>query len=464
MVEVPEDLKDLAGAFERLVGAVQRSRKRAEGDRSVDYAQVEAEYQRLAQEIERTAHEKTLSQFAQDAERVIVGGRTYVRVLESDAVFRTRVGEVRVNRWLYREEGVRNGETIDPIELRIGSVDRWLPGAARQIAHLMQEGTSREAETTTRELGVLPYSRSSFQRVGDRMGELFVAAHAEIEAELIERLEIPKETYSASLSIDRVSLPMEEPRPRGPGRPRKDAPANPIQRVYRMAYCGTLTLHDSEGRALYTIRYGRMPTEDPAGLCDSLAADLQAILRKRPFLKIAFLADGAAEMWNLFEEHLSQFHGTRIVDFYHVVEKLAAAAKVIEPEGSIRLLERWKSILLNRKSAAALIRAELESSGKINVRVGKDTPVREAITYLTNQQERMVYRDATRQGLPIGSGNVEATCKTLVQLRMKRPGARWKSDTGAGILYLRATAKSDRWDDAMTLLAKGLRRCVRAVA
>jgi len=92
---------------------------------------------------------------------------------------------------------------------------------------------------------------------------------------------------------------MEEPRPGPVGRPRKDAPKRPVQRVYRMAYCATITFHDEAGAALHTIRQGAVPNVEPVDLCDRLLADAVAILQQRPDLHVVRLSDGAPEMRNL---------------------------------------------------------------------------------------------------------------------------------------------------------------------
>jgi len=78
--------------------------------------------------------------------------------------------------------------------------------------------------------------------------------------------------------------------------------------------------------------------------------------------------------------------------------------------------------------------------------------------------DRMNYATAWTDSRPIGSGAVEATCKSLVALRMKRAGSRWKEDTGEHIIQLRALFLSDRWDAGMRATLKPLRKTVRRAA
>jgi hypothetical protein len=65
----------------------------------------------------------------------------------------------------------------------------------------------------------------------------------------------------------------------------------------------------------------------------------------------------------------------------------------------------------------------------------------------------MRYASLARRHLPIGSGIVEAACKTLVTQRLKRSGMRWRHDGGQAILNLRGFEQSARFDRAWSLIA-----------
>lgn len=442
--------------------------KRAAGGRALEYARVEREVGQRAAEVERAAHQGILAGLDVDAPQVTIGDQIYTRVHRDEGRYYTLAGDVVVERSLYRAE--RNGKVVDAVSLRAGVVGAgWLPETAHAIAHLMQQGTSREAAQTSERLARLPYSRSSFERVGHEVGGLYAAEKTRIDDALIVALQIPANAHSVSFGIDRVSIPMEEPRPRPVGRPSKNAPKRPVSRVFRMAYCTTITFHDENAEALHTIRQGAVPSVAPAVLCERMLSDAIAILEQRPDLDVVALSDGAPEMRSTLRAALNEeILGKKVhelLDFWHLLEKLGAAAKVIygDTNGN-EILSAWRVDLLNRNAAPDDILAELVRSNRRFVHVGETKPVHEAITYIENHRELLGYPGARRRGLPIGSGNTEATCKSLFQVRLKRSGARWKEETARDIINLRALALSDRWEPAIQLTLSPLRRSVRAAA
>jgi hypothetical protein len=467
MIAIPDDCKSLARAIEDLVATTDQAIRRARGGRAVDYAQVEREVGDGVAAIERATHARILASLDVDAPTVTIDGQLHTRVFRGEGRYYTLAGDVVVTRSLYR--AARNGKVVDAIALRTGAVEgAWLPDTATAMAHLLQQGPSREAEATARRLGRLPYSRCSFERVGHAVGTLYGQHQRPIGDALIVAVEIPVAARAVSFGIDRVSLPMEEPRPRPVGRPRKGAAKRPVQRVYRMAYCTTVTFHDQTGEALHTIRYGAVPGVAPGELCDRLLADALAILAQRRELHVVLLSDGAPEMRNLLRDALDTATlGTpvyELLDFWHLLEKLAAAAHVLYGADAPARLAQWRLDLLNRNAAPDDILRTLGRSGRRDVRIADTRPVHEAITYLENHRELLGYPGARRRGLPIGSGATEATCKSLFTVRMKRSGARWKEDTARDIINLRALALSDRWAPALQLTLAPLRKAVRLAA
>jgi hypothetical protein len=468
IVKIPARHKGIADAMRAMVDAVTRFETEAPRQRGIDYRAHERVLAGYAAQMEREAHAASMSALDVGAERIRINGVPHVRVLEAEpATYKTRVGPVEVARSLFRPEGKRNAKTVNTVTLRSGAIeDEWLPEAASAMAYRLARGTSREAEQAAVVEGTLPYSHSSFERIGHAVGTKMVEQRIEIEEALIAETPIPKEAASVSVGLDRVALPMEEPRARPPGRPRKGAPKNPIEVVYRMAWAGTVTLHDSEGNALSTIRYGRMPQEDGDSLAEALASDALALVQRCRRLKVVTLGDGADDVQALLAKHVDDASFRRpvmrLVDFWHVIEKLGDALAIIEPDETTRKerLAEWRRRLCVRRNAAETILGELRASGRENPS-NKECPVHAAITYFENKAALMRYADAREAGLPIGSGNVEATCKSLVALRMKRPGARWKSKSGGEILTMRAHFLSNRWGRAAELALPAPRHEIR---
>ena len=484
-------------------------RGRANGD-AVDYAAFEERVSQATAELECAVHQTVLGSLDIDVPFVRVWGKSYRRVHRTERAYGTMSGTVSVTRTLYRELGKRSGPVLDPIAMRAGMVDAsWLPRTARAMSYLLAQGTSREATSTCDELHRLPYSRSSFERVGHAVGAEYRKRRKPVESQLIEQLEISEEARSISVSVDRVSVPMEEPVQPTPApaepirliRPRpewtrldergkavvqeqmrriEESTPPKIERNWRMAHCATVTLHDAEGRALHTIRYGRMPPtpgskesllhREVKRLMERLQQDVVALRAQRPELPVVLLADGAPELWNLFDRYLNEqtlgVMPIKLIDAWHALEYVGAAARFLESRqrawpGSFA---RWKRWLLTEPDGVGRVLGALGDAGLHEARDENGArPVGDAIRYMHARISQMRYAEAQSLGLPIGSGAVEATCKSLVSLRMKRPGSRWKPETGNEVLQLRALQLSDRWDRAMKRVLRPLRKPVHVL-
>lgn len=445
VLDLPDDCNpNLIAQLQRLANVV--SKMTAKGPRMGGFARIEESVSTACARLEAECIGQLLSSLDVEAPYVEFEGERYLNLGPAPKTFHTMAGDVTVERCLFRSTAKRNGPTLDPVALRAGVIgDGWLPSVAKAIAKHLATVTSREAASLTSSTGRLPYSRSSFERVGHLVGAEYCRRSEEIADVLAEKFVVPAEAASVSVSLDRVAVPMEEIAEDG----------EHIARNYRMAHCGTLTFHDADGDALHVVRYGRMPGGDIDDMDELLQSDLRSALADRPELHVVALADGASDMWNrldLIVEGLDQ-DTTRLVDFWHVCEYLAAAAAAIDGDHSSTRLSRWKHLLLNTESAIRLVLRELDEHTDLE-------PVAEAVRYVENHGDRLNYARARAQGLPIGSGNIEATCKSLVSQRFKRSGARWKRETGEHVLQLRALQLSDRWEHAMEETLKPLRRRV----
>ncbi len=475
VLEVPVRFKPMVVCLQQIFAFVESVCEQGASDVPMPFAELERVIAIGAGEFHRGLYEPIVASMARSEPRLWIGGIRHERAGFSVATYYTLTGPVSVGRWRYRLEGDPSGTTVDPIAVRIGAVrGTWFPTTAEAMAFLVQQGPQREAERTAQMLNVLPYSDSSFHRVTQALGARWVTHRDAIESDLIARMTIPEEATGITVSLDRVATPMEEPRKRPVGRPKKGAAKRPVARVWRMSYCATVTLHDANGKGLRTLRYGAMPGCDPdAEIVATLEHDVRTLCKRCPDLQVSLICDGATEMWNLLHGRLTEALLERsvreLVDLWHLLQKVGKALRTRYDEHRTKAeLSRWKMRLLNRSSAATELRDMLRSwlAKPEDEPLGKGDPLREAVGFLTRQLRagHLNYAAARRAGQPVGSGPVEASCKCVFNVRFKRSGARWKEPSAAHIVNLRATALSHRWDLAMAMLHAAARVDVRRAA
>ncbi len=80
----------------------------------------------------------------------------------------------------------------------------------------------------------------------------------------------------------------------------------------------------------------------------------------------------------------------------------------------------------NEEILKAFVEAVITSMKRLRPRQPRvREEIRKTIDYFQTNAERMRYAEFRRQGLFVGSGVVEAGCKTIIGLRLKQPGMRW---------------------------------------
>lgn len=161
--------------------------------------------------------------------------------------------------------------------------------------------------------------------------------------------------------------------------------------------------------------------------------------------RVAVLGDGAHWIWNLAADSFSR--ATCILDFYHASEHVHGMARDVWPRAEEKAREwarKWSERILQGD-----VDGLLEELGRLRETMSR--PARERIrqeqTYFSNNRDRMDYPKYREQGWPIGSGCVEASCKTLVKKRMSNAGQRWSPDGIEEIVALRTAIFNEDFDE-----------------
>ena len=156
------------------------------------------------------------------------------------------------------------------------------------------------------------------------------------------------------------------------------------------------------------------------------------------------LGDGAVWIWNIADRH---FPGAiQIVDLYHARQHLWNVAAMLYPYDPVAK-NRWmipmQDLLDNGKIELLVERLQEIAAGHASLAEN----IRKEADYFATNANRMRYPEFRKQGLFIGSGVIEAGCKTVIGERLKRSGMFWTVRGANAIIALRCCRFNVRFDD-----------------
>jgi len=420
---------------------------------SRNFAEFEAELHRRIMTLEREAVGEALEAADVDVPMLEIEGTVHRRVLRGPATYMTAAGPVGVIRTLYKDRSDRVMPSLAALDLNVGIIEGyWTPLAAKQATWVVAQMTPGKAEELFRRVGNMEPSRSSLDRLPKAVSGRWEDDREAFEATLRQQTLVPENTRTVAVSLDGVLIPMEGTAKQqtreataARGRPTK-GPAG-----YKEAGCGTLSFCDASGQTLAAVRLARAPEHKKATLKTSIVAELASAMAQRPDLRVVKLADGAKDNWTFLVQDLPQ--GVEIIDFFHAAEHLDSALAVAHGESSVECRSQFAAlrvILLEAPGGVERIITELDKLSRQHPRRRK---LKTQLAYFQANRERMRYKEFTDQGLPIGSGVVEAACKSLASQRLKLGGMRWAKDGAQAMLTLRSWDQSERFDEAWALVA-----------
>lgn len=350
--------------------------------------------------------------------------------------------EIEIERAYYHCEAC--GQGFCPRDRALGIEGSHLsPGVLRMVGAVGAAVSFEEGAGLLRDLAGISVPTRQVERYAERLGE--EAARFEREVSEAPAGPLPPTMY---LGQDGTGVPMRKEELAG--RPGKGADGSAKTREMKVCAIWTAEARDRDGRPTrdegsisYTAAIERAETKATDKSLAPFAQRVEREARRRGFDEVGrrvAIGDGAPWLWNIVAEC---FPGTiEILDKFHAKEHIHDVARALFGAGT------------DAGRAWAKLRCEELDEGRIDALIAavsehadRSEEARKCAGYFTNNRHRMDYPTFESLGLCVGSGVVEAGCKTAVGVRMKRAGMRWSVRGANAIAALRCCRISGRYED-----------------
>jgi hypothetical protein len=160
--------------------------------------------------------------------------------------------------------------------------------------------------------------------------------------------------------------------------------------------------------------------------------------------KKVVLGDGSKWIWEQAALHFPD--AIHIVDHYHSREHLGTLAGKLYPQDE-PARKRWMMVEKDRLDDGKIEDIVASLRTLVDAHPGLAEDIETEANYFDTNKERMRYAKFRKQGLFVGSGVVEAGCKTVVGGRLKQSGMFWTVRGANSIISLRCCQLSGKFED-----------------
>ena len=357
----------------------------------------------------------------------------------------TALGQIRIERAYYICPHCHQGQSPRDRELDVEGTE-YSPAVRRMMALVGSEGSFQQGRQQLADLAGLEVTTKAVERQAEAVGQ-DIADREQAHIERAVQLEIPQVRADRIpvlyVEMDGTGIPVVKAETEGRQGKTEGQPAHtrevklgcvftqtgtdeqgwPVRDDASTTYTGAIETAEQFGRRIYREAWDRG--------CD------------RAKTKVV-LGDGALWIWNIADEY---FPGAiQIVDLYHARQHLwELAAKVYPADEKQR--KTWAS-RLEKKLDAGRVEIVIKNLRAVSTpSVPLAALIENEAVFFERNAARMRYAQFRAQKLFVGSGVVEAGCKTVIGRRLKMSGMFWTVRGANSIIALRCNRISGKFAD-----------------
>lgn len=391
-----------------------------------------------------------------------LGNKRYLNKGQSTKEIITSLGKIGISRSYYQHRS--GGNSLFPLDEKLGvNGEILMPDVKEVVLFSCAYNTPEESSRLLEKCSFIKLHPTQAKKAITSTNEFIEATDLDI-MDSVRQNEVVPESEIMVCSLDGVNVLLNQAGKKK-GRPserpvKENIPAS----SYKNVMCGSISYYNiiqDKGKKV------------PQRICSKYIARMPEDCYptfKREFEKEIKLANTSPSVTKLVitDAHKSisgylkdnpAFEGyQRVIDFYHASEHLSHMAEAIHGKSSAQAGEWYKKyrgiLKAHKQGVSKLIRSAEYYLASQSYSKTREKEIQTHLGYFKTHKKFMEYAGYAEKGWPIGSGVIEAACKSVVKQRMCRSGQRWSITGGQAILNLRSVVKSNRWENFWTEFTK----------